>query len=282
MTFEIFCELQYQVYTPTTFIFSIQACRSDSQIIIEENLITDPWLDREEIMGDDGLSRFIRLRSNGDSHFNIRYQAKVDIVYNTIHQRRLSQPVPVTKLEADEVHYIFPSRYCQSDKLQKLAAKEFGDIETAYGKVSAITEWIYNNVEYASGATNSGTSAYDTLTERVGVCRDFAHLGIALCRALTIPARYFTGYAYGLNPPDFHACFEAYIGNEWVFFDPTKLVPVNGLVKIANGRDAADAAVASIFGRASSTSMIVKCECHDPSFTPLYFTNTENQKGLSY
>lgn len=282
MTFEIFSELQYQVYLPTTFIFSIQACRSDSQIILEESLYTDPWLTYEEIAGDDGISRFIRVRSNGNSHFTIRYQAKVDIDYNTIHQRRLAQTVPVSRLEAEEMHYLFPSRYCQSDKLQKLASREFGNIETAYGKVAAITEWIFNNVEYTTGATNSGTSAYDTLTERVGVCRDFAHLGIALCRALTIPARYFTGYAYGLNPPDFHACFEAYIGNEWVFFDPTKLVPVNGLVKIANGRDAADAAVASIFGRASSTSMIVKCECHDPSFHPLYFTNTENQRGLSY
>src|ERR1700712_46698 len=282
MTFEIYSELQYQVYLPTTFIFSIQACRTDSQVILEESLFTDPWLTYEEIAGDDGVSRFIRVRSNGESHFTIRYQARVDIDYNTIHQRRLAQTVPVNRLEADEMHYLFPSRYCQSDKLQKLASKEFGHIETAYGKVAAITEWIYNNVEYTSGATNSGTSAYDTLTERVGVCRDFAHLGIALCRALTIPARYFTGYAYGLNPPDFHACFEAYIGNEWVFFDPTKLVPVNGLVKIANGRDAADAAVASIFGRASSNSMIVKCECYDPAFNPLYFTNTENQRGLSY
>jgi transglutaminase-like putative cysteine protease len=282
MTFEIYSELRYQVYLPTTFIFSIQACRSDSQVILEESLFTDPWLTYEEIAGDDGVSRFIRVRSNGESNFMIRYKARVDIDYNTIHQRRLAQTVPVSRLEANEMHYLFPSRYCQSDKLQKLASKEFGNIDTAYGKVAAITEWIFNNVEYTSGATNSGTSAYDTLTERVGVCRDFAHLGIALCRALTIPARYFTGYAYGLNPPDFHACFEAYIGNEWVFFDPTKLVPVNGLVKIANGRDAADAAVASIFGRASSTSMIVKCECYDPAFNPLYFTNTENQRGLSY
>jgi transglutaminase-like putative cysteine protease len=107
-------------------------------------------------------------------------------------------------------------------------------------------------------------------------------LGIALCRALSIPARYFTGYAYNLNPPDFHACFEAYIGGEWIFFDPTKLVPVNGLVKIANGRDAADAAVASIYGNASCTSMIVKCECNDPDFEPIYAKNIENQKGLSY
>jgi transglutaminase-like putative cysteine protease len=282
MTFDIFSELKYQVYLPTTFIFSIQAYRSNSQIILEESLETDPFISTEEIAGEDGVSRFIRLRSIGNSQFTIRYRARVDIDYNTIHQRNLSYTVPVNRLDADEIHYLFPSRYCQSDKLQKLASKEFGSVDTAYGKVAAITEWIYNNVEYNSGTTNSSTSAYDTLTERVGVCRDFAHLGIALCRALTIPARYFTGYAYGLNPPDFHACFEAYIGDEWIFFDPTKLVPVNGLVKIANGRDAADASVASIFGRASSTSIIVKCECNDPEFKPLYFTNTENQKGLSY
>ena len=282
MTFEIFSELQYQVYLPTTFIFSIQASRSDSQVIIEEKLVTEPLITPEEIMGDDGISRFIRLRAEANSRFMIRYQAKVDIDYNIIHQRKLSQTVPVNKLNANEMHYLFPSRYCQSDKLQKLASKEFGGVESAYGKVSAITEWIYNNVEYISGATNSTTSAHDTLTERVGVCRDFAHLGIALCRALTIPARYFTGYAYNLNPPDFHACFEAYIGGEWVFFDPTKLVPVNGLVKIANGRDAGDAAVASIFGKASSNSIVVKCDCKDPDFKPIYFTNTENQKGLSY
>jgi transglutaminase-like putative cysteine protease len=282
MVFEILSELQYQVYMPTTFIFSIQAARSDSQTILEESLVTEPALETEEIMGPEGGSRFIRLKVNGNSQFTIRYQARVDIDYNIIHQRRLTQTVPVNKLNADELHYLFPSRYCQSDKLQKLASKEFGQVETAYGKVSAITEWIYNNVEYTSGTTNSSTSAFDTLTERVGVCRDFAHLGIALCRALTIPARYFTGYAYGLKPPDFHACFEAHIGGEWIFFDPTKLVPVNGLVKIANGRDAADAAVASIFGKASSRPVIVQCNCSDPNFKPIYFSDMENQKGLSY
>ena len=282
MIFEILSELKYQVYMPTTFIFSIQACRSESQKILEESLVTEPMLESEEITGPEGGSRFIRVKVDGKNPFSIRYQARVDIDYNIIHQRRLTQTVPVSKLNAEELHYLFPSRYCQSDKLQKLASKEFGQVETAYGKVAAITEWIHNNVEYISGTTNSSTSAFDTLTERVGVCRDFAHLGIALCRALTIPARYFTGYAYGLKPPDFHACFEAHIGGEWIFFDPTKLVPVNGLVKIANGRDAADAAVASIFGKASSTSLVVQCNCSDPAFKPIYFTDTENQKGLSY
>jgi len=282
MKFDVFSELQYNVYSPTTFIFSIKASRSSSQLIVEESLITDPFIEAEEILSAEGESSFIRLKAEANHQFTIRYSAKVDIDYNIIHQRKLSHTVPVNKLDAEVMPYLFPSRYCQSDKLQKLASKEFGQIDTAYGKVAAITDWIFKNVEYKSGTTNSSTSAYDTLTERVGVCRDFAHLGIALCRALSIPARYFTGYAYNLNPPDFHACFEAYIGGEWIFFDPTKLVPVNGLVKIANGRDAADASVASIFGNASCNSMIVKCDCNDPNFKPIYVSITEKQKGLSY
>ncbi|MEO6357802.1 MAG: transglutaminase family protein [Ferruginibacter sp.] len=282
MKFQVYSELHYQVYIPTTFIFSIQASHNSSQVIVEESLVIDPPIAYEEITSTKGESRFIRLTADAKSQLTIRYQATVDIDYDIIHQRHLSQAVPVNKMDADVMHYLFPSRYCQSDKLQKLASKQFGSIDTAYGKVAAITEWIYNNVEYTSGATNSGTSAHDTLTERVGVCRDFAHLGIALCRALSIPARYFTGYAYNLNPPDFHACFEAYIGGEWIFFDPTKLVPVNGLVKIANGRDAADASVASIFGNAASTGMTVKCECNDPAFKPYYINDAANQKGLSY
>lgn len=282
MQFQIFSELEYQVNAPTTFIFSVQAMRTPSQQLLQEKLVINPDLATEEIFGADGQSRFLRVMAKADSHLLLRYDATVDIDYNTIHQQRLASTVPVGKLEAEVMPYLFPSRYCQSDKLQKLASKEFGHIETAYGKVAAISEWIYDNVEYISGATNSSTSAFDTLTERVGVCRDFAHLGIALCRALSIPARYFTGYAYNLQPPDFHACFEAYIGGEWMFFDPTKLVPINGLVKIANGRDAADASVASIFGNATCTSMIVNCDSKDPDFEPLYSTNAKWQKGLSY
>ncbi len=282
MNFHVFSELKYEVYGPTTFIFSIQASRTNSQIIIEERLYTEPAHTIEEITDASGDARFIRVKVNQGTSFTIRYEATVDLQYNIIYQQDLLKLVPVNKLDANVITYLFPSRYCQSDKLQKLANKEFGYIDNAYAKVSAINEWIFNNVEYISGATNSSTSAHDTLTERAGVCRDFAHLGITLCRALSIPARYFTGYAYNLNSPDFHACFEAYIGGEWIFFDPTKLVPVNGLVKIANGRDAADAAVASIFGNAVSVGMTVVCECHDPAFVPYYMHNTEQQRGLSY
>jgi transglutaminase-like putative cysteine protease len=282
MKFQVFSELQYEVTIPTTFIFNIQVSKTSNQIILEETLTTDPFLQLEEFTSINGESRFIKIQVNNTITFKITYKAIVDLHYNMIDQRELLNTVPVIKLDAEVIPYLFPSRYCQSDKLQKLANKEFGSIQNAYAKVSAINEWIYHNVEYISGVTTSSTSAHDTLTERTGVCRDFAHLGITLCRALSIPARYFTGYAYGLNPPDFHACFEAYIGGEWIFFDPTKLVPANGLVKIANGRDAADAAVSSIFGNTICTSIIVKCESLDANFKPYYMYDTDKMKGLSY
>jgi transglutaminase-like putative cysteine protease len=136
--------------------------------------------------------------------------------------------------------------------------------------VIAVVDWIHNNVEYLSGSTDSGTSAYDTVTQRTGVCRDFAHLGIALCRALNIPARYFTGYSYLLDPPDFHALFEAYLGGRWVLFDATRLAPLNGLVRIGSGRDAADAAVATIFGGVSGTATKIDCRLGEgQAFVPL-------------
>jgi transglutaminase-like putative cysteine protease len=282
MKFQVYSELQYQVLMPTTFIFNIQVSKTSSQVILEETLTTNPFFQLEEFTSANGEARFIRVQVNNKINFTISYKAVVDLHYNMIDQNQLLNTTPVIKLDADVIPYLFPSRYCQSDKLQKLAVKEFGNIENAYAKVSAINEWIFNNVEYISGVTTSSTSAHDTLTERTGVCRDFAHLGITLCRALSIPARYFTGYAYNLNPPDFHACFEAYIGGEWIFFDPTKLVPANGLVKIANGRDAADAAVASIFGSTNCISINVKCESLDHNFNPYYIYNTDQQKGLSY
>jgi transglutaminase-like putative cysteine protease len=146
----------------------------------------------------------------------------------------------------------------------------FGSIPNPYDKVVAIVDWIHANVEYTRGSTTWETSAYDTVTQRAGVCRDFAHLGIALCRALNIPARYFSGYAYQLQPPDFHACFECYIGGHWLIFDATRLSHLNGLVRIGTGRDAAEAAVASIFGRVRCESMKVDCQlAKGEKFTPL-------------
>ena len=281
MKFKIFSELSYEVFSPTTFIFNIQAARSASQLIIEESIDTTPFLHFEEFELSNVDARFIRLEVNQGISFSICYQALVEVHYQLINESALLQSIPVMNLNTTVLPYLFPSRHCQSDKLRKMAIKEFGHLPNEYSKVTAITDWIFSNTDYITGITDSGTSAYDTLVQREGVCKDFAHLGIALCRALDIPARYFTGYAYLLNPPDFHACFEAYIGGQWIFFDPTKLVPINGLVRIANSMDAGDAAVASFFGNTNCTYMNVQCCPAEEEFKP-FFPSAGIKKALSY
>jgi transglutaminase-like putative cysteine protease len=282
MQFKVYSELEYQVLMPSTFIFNIQVSRTSSQTVLEELITIHPNYPMESFTSQDGKTRFIRVQINDLVTFKIVYSATVDTRYKITDVSQHINNLAIATLDADVIPYIFPSRYCQSDKLQKLAYKEFGWIENHFQKVVAINDWIFYNVEYIVGSTNSGTSALDTLTERAGVCRDFAHLGIALCRALSIPARYFTCYSYKLYPQNFHACFEAYIGGEWLLFDPTMLAPLNGMIKIANGRDAADASVASIFGNAYCNLINVQCDCIDSNYQPYSYQNNKNTQAISY
>src|SRR5262249_22228538 len=145
-----------------------------------------------------------------------------------------------------------PSRYCPSDRFFEIATQEFGGMQTGYTRVTAIAEWVRRRTKFQPGTTNSFHSAADTLASRVGVCRDFAHLMISLCRALNIPARYVTSIDYGadpaLGPMDFHAYVEVFLSNRWFIFDPTGICTKTGLVRLATGRDANDVAFATIFG----------------------------------
>jgi transglutaminase-like putative cysteine protease len=278
MKFQISAELGYSVNRQSSLLLNIHALRTKHQTVIEETFTIDPYIKVEEILSTQGENRFIRIEVAKAAELKIFYSATVDNYYE-INDYSKQKLVPVSQLDPSVFQYLYPSRYCQSDKLYRFATTKSGNIKNPYAKVIALTNWINENVLYLSGPTNSQTSAYDTVTELAGVCRDFAHLGIALCRALTIPARYFTGYAYQLQPPDFHACFEAYIGNEWVLFDATKLVPLNGLVKIATGRDAAETAVASIFGIVQCNNMNVTCEVAEKNFKPFYY-DADKMKGI--
>ncbi|MEO7297566.1 MAG: transglutaminase family protein [Verrucomicrobiota bacterium] len=268
MRFNVSSQVSYAINGPSTLILNVHALRSGAQMISEESFTVQPKVTCEEFVLDQGQNRFVRIETGSVKELNVAYRAVVDTQVKLIPMATL-KTLTVGKLDRNVIPFIYPSRYCQSDKLGRLAFSKFGKITHPFEKVTAITNWIFENVQYLSGSTNWQTSAYDTVTERTGVCRDFAHLGIALCRALNIPARYFTGYAHQLQPPDFHACFEACIGGTWLLFDPTRLVPLNGLVRIATGRDAADAAVATIFGPAFSNSVQVSCEPAEAGFKPL-------------
>ena len=281
MKLQVQCELNYQANSYATAILSFLAAKSAKQNILSEHLTVTPGLQIEELQAATDHHRFTRLEIKQATSLKIVYTGIVETFPEEIKNIREVKPVLVAQMPAMVIPYLYPSRYCQSDQLLRFAQNRFGKIASDFAKVQAITDWIYRNVAYVSGSSTSHTSALDTITEQTGVCRDFAHLGIAFCRALTIPARYFTCYAFKLAPPDFHACFEAYIGGKWVIFDATRLTPLNGLVKIAHGRDAADVAVATFFGDISLNSLQVNCKALTEDFQPVYY-HSASLNGLSY
>ncbi|MCD0490620.1 transglutaminase family protein [Pedobacter sp. MC2016-14] len=279
MKFEISAKIAYQALAPSTLILNIQPFQSEGQHIIEEKFTSGPDLKMKECYAVGGEKRFSIIEIPEPGNITLNYKAIVETRIQIVPSRQL-EDVPIAEMTVEALSYLNPSRYCQSDKLYKFAYNKFGNIEHAFEKVMAIRDWINKNVEYSGGYTTPQTSAYDTITQQIGVCRDFAHLGIALCRALTIPARYFTGYAYQLNPQDFHACFEAYLGGYWVIIDATKLVPINGLVKIATGLDATDNAFASIFGNLQFQQMEISTTLLENEFQ--YADSNTTLQGYSY
>lgn len=279
MRFKVSSFLSYEVFATTTFIFNIQVAQSASQVIISEFLIITPEIKYEEFVLQNSATRFIKMVVAQGTNFTLSYEAEVDVLYEIIAPEHLPQSVAIIDLENETLPYISPSRYCESDKLLDFAHELFGHLPNEFTKVKAINEWVFKTIAYKAGTSDSNRSACDVLNLKEGVCKDFAHLAIALCRALDIPARYFTGYAYALNPPDFHACFEAYVGGKWLFFDPTKLSIANGLVKIANGKDASEVAVASFFGEVNCTYMKVDC---NPVSTDFVSFDKEKNTAVSY
>lgn len=281
MKFNVFTEMEYQVGAESTLILSINALRNQHQTVLSEEFNISPYIKTEELSAVNGENRLIRFEVTEAALIKVAYKATVDNCYKLVDFSD-KPDVPIAHLDPTIIPYLNPSRYCQSDRLFRLANNLFGNIDKPFYKVLALTRWINKNITYLSGYSNASTSAFDTVTEQAGVCRDFAHLGITLCRALNIPARYFTGYSYKLKPADFHACFEAYLCGEWVLFDATGLAPLNGIVKISTGRDAADAAIGNLFGNVLFTSMLVGCELVEGEpFEPFYYDGND-MVGICY
>ncbi|MGI8665322.1 MAG: transglutaminase-like domain-containing protein [Jatrophihabitans sp.] len=157
-----------------------------------------------------------------------------------------AEPLAVT--DADRISYLRPSRYAESDRLAPLAQAEFGGIRGAANLVAAVSSWVGSRLSYVPGSSGPTDGAVDTLLQRQGVCRDYAHLVVALLRAMDVPARLVAVYAPGLQPMDFHAVAEAVVDGQWRVVDATLLAPRASLVRIATGRDAADTAFVSTYG----------------------------------
>jgi transglutaminase-like putative cysteine protease len=163
----------------------------------------------------------------------------------------------VQDLPDNVIQYLLPSRYCESDKLVKLATSITKKATPGYPQAEAIRSWIHRKLRYKYGVSNPSTSAIETEKRRAGVCRDFSHLGIALCRAVRIPARIVVGYLHLLDPMDLHAWFEAFVGGRWYTFDASQKQPRGNRIVIAYGRDAADVAQVSEYGPVKLKSMSV-------------------------
>lgn len=254
-------ELSYQIDAlGADFVFNIHAAQTAGQTVSGETLwLSQPLAPRVHTDPTTG-TRYLRLRA-GPGPLRVQYAATVDIHHHFADPATLAE-VPVCELPPAVFPYILPSRYCQSDRLGRLAMAEFGSLWPGYARVLAIQHWVQRQVVFSSNSTTSSTSAVDTLIERVGVCRDFAHLMIALCRALNIPARCTTGTDFGadpaLGPPDFHAYVEVYLGHRWYLFDPSGTAIPMGLVRFGTGRDAADVAFATIFGGVQANAPVIR------------------------
>jgi len=259
-------DLSYEVIgQPADFIFNIHAAQTAHQFVRKESLtISQPLA--STIYYDPILRhRLLRLRAN-PGPLKISYRAEVDIRHHVGQPETIGE-MPIVELPTEVLPYLYPSRYCESDKLQQLANQTFGHLPPGYPLVESIRKWVLERTRFTSGSSNFTTSAIDTYQQQAGVCRDFAHLMIALCRALNIPARFCSGIDYGadpvLGPTDFHAYVEVLLDGRWYIFDASGVAIPMGFVRIGTGRDAADISFATIFGTIKSDVPVLAIDALD-------------------
>ena len=250
--YDVDCELNYQVLAPSTLIFKIEAARTADQRILCESLTTAPRLPIAASTDTLG-TRTLRIAAPPGG-FSIRYCATVDVC--RFEADASMAETPVEQLPLDVLPYLTGSRYVESELLFHDALAWIGAHEPGVRRVQRICDWVKANIRYEIGTSLPYGTACDVLRTRTGVCRDYAHVSIALCRALNIPARFVVGHVlWDQPPPDFHALFEAWVGGRWVLFDPTKMAETGDIVRIGTGRDASDLPFATIFGQAQMTRM---------------------------
>jgi len=235
-------------------IFMVRARSAPNQLILEEKFTFTPQVTGSDYIDGYGNIAMRLLIPAGESTLESSVIAECP---ETIDVNMDAAYIPIELLPDNVLQFLLPSRYCESDKVTDIATAITGGIQPGYAQVECIRQWVHANFTRQYGTTNSTTSALDVLQTRMGVCRDFTHAAIALCRNLDIPARMVAGYLLGLEPMDLHAWFEAYVGDRWYTFDALMDQPKGGRIVMAYGRDAADVAFASHFGNVVFQKMII-------------------------
>jgi transglutaminase-like putative cysteine protease len=229
--------------------------RSGSQQwVVAERYDVQPWVPATEYVDSFGnlCQRFTLAK--GESLLTVEHEVEVD---DHADMDRRALQVPPAQLPDETLLYLLQSRYCPSDMMEERALEIVQGCAPGYPQAERIANWVRENIEYKYGVSESSTSALDTLQHGAGVCRDFAHVGVALCRSLLMPARFVVGYLHELDPMDMHAWYEVYLGGRWFAFDATQDGPRGGRIVVGHGRDAADVAFLSNYGPLEITGMDV-------------------------
>jgi transglutaminase-like putative cysteine protease len=239
------CDLKFDIATPTPFVLMLRPRSGAKQwIAFEEYKIIPsvPVFEFTDIYGN--LCQRL-IAPLGD--FSIHTAAKV-MTADYIDQSPGAPFIEIQNLPESVLIYLLPSRYCEADRFCQMATEITAGELLGYNQVVAITKWLQNNISFEPNISDILVSATEVNARKYGVCRDLSHLGIALCRSLSIPARMVVGYLHGLEPMDLHAWFEVYVGDRWYLFDATQTEIKGGYVAIGYGRDAADVAIYNQFG----------------------------------
>ena len=261
MRVRVGCDLRFETEFPVPLLMLVRARGDADHRRLYESRWAEPSLSIREY--DDVFGNPCWRITLPPGSPSVRYDAIVEVSGEPDLVVPDAALVPVDELPDDVLQFTLPSRYVPSDLLLDDAWRLFGETPQTWARVQAFCDWIYANIEYRAGSSGPSTTALDIYQQRAGVCRDFALMGVALCRALNIPARYTFGYLpdIAVEPPDvpmdFHAWFEAYLGGAWYTFDARHNIPRIGRVKVGHGRDVADVALTTAYGSARLTSMIV-------------------------
>jgi len=241
------CDLAFEIADRATLAFQVAPAASAGRVVDER---LDVELDGRPLGVDE-----VGVEHGGRVHVAASAAGRLTMAYRC--EVEASAEV-VTPTAVDRLVALRQSRYCPSDRLDGFASDEFGPVTDAAETATRVAEWVFERLTYEPGSSGPLDTAVDTLLGGHGVCRDFAHLTIALCRAMSIPARLMSAYAPGLSPMDFHAVAEVAVDDRWLVLDATRLAPRPTLLRIATGRDAADTSFcATVEGHAVLVDVLV-------------------------
>lgn len=239
------CDLSFDIEVPTPFVFMLRPRSGAQQWVAKEEYKLSPSVPAFELT--DMYGNLCQRLLAPPGKFSVHTAATV-MTADEVDRAPGAPFVEVQYLPDAVLTYLLPSRYCESDRFCQMATEITAGEWLGYDQVAAIEAWLRKGFRYEPGSSDVPLSAVEVNGRPAAVCRDLSHLGIALCRSLSIPARMVVGYLHGLEPMDLHAWFEAYVGNRWYAFDATQTELKGGYVALGYGRDAADVAVYNQFG----------------------------------